>query len=149
MMLNFKDVIFCLINAYSLMHWLVTLLWTVHFTVGAPSVCWAGMAKICSVSLEDHRATYWHIVPDSGTLSRVLTANIQLVIISVSVPAVPNTHTCFHNNRLRLAASAQNLPVLSNSLVLVGAFLQATSRVPRWWIGERPPDMAASCDIYK
>ena len=31
----------------------------------------------------------------------------------------------------------------------VGAFLQATSRVPRWWIGERPPDMAASCDIYK
>ena len=28
-------------------------------------------------------------------------------------------------------------------------FLQATSRVPRWWIGERPPDMAASCDIYK
>jgi len=30
-----------------------------------------------------------------------------------------------------------------------GAFLQATSRVPRWWIGERPPDMAASCDIYK
>ena len=32
---------------------------------------------------------------------------------------------------------------------LVGAFLQATSRVPRWWIGERPPDMAASCDIYK
>jgi len=32
---------------------------------------------------------------------------------------------------------------------LFGAFLQATSRVPRWWIGERPPDMAASCDIYK
>jgi len=32
---------------------------------------------------------------------------------------------------------------------MVGAFLQATSRVPRWWIGERPPDMAASCDIYK
>ena len=32
---------------------------------------------------------------------------------------------------------------------IVGAFLQATSRVPRWWIGERPPDMAASCDIYK
>jgi len=31
----------------------------------------------------------------------------------------------------------------------VGAFLQATSRVPRWWIWERPPDMAASCDIYK
>jgi len=31
----------------------------------------------------------------------------------------------------------------------LGAFLQATSRVPRWWIGERPPDMAASCDIYK
>ena len=30
-----------------------------------------------------------------------------------------------------------------------GAFLQATSRVLRWWIGERPPDMAASCDIYK
>jgi len=30
-----------------------------------------------------------------------------------------------------------------------GAFLQATSRVPRWRIGERPPDMAASCDIYK
>jgi len=75
------------------------------------------MAEICSVLSEDHRATYWHIVPDSGTLSRVLTANIQLVIISVSVPAVPNTHTCFHNNRLRLAASAQNLPVLSNSLV--------------------------------
>jgi len=34
-------------------------------------------------------------------------------------------------------------------LSAVGAFLQATSRVPRWWIGERPPDMAASCDIYK
>jgi len=34
-------------------------------------------------------------------------------------------------------------------IVLTGAFLQATSRVPRWWIGERPPDMAASCDIYK
>jgi len=34
-------------------------------------------------------------------------------------------------------------------LKYVGAFLQATSRVPRWWIGERPPDMAASCDIYK
>jgi len=33
--------------------------------------------------------------------------------------------------------------------LIVGAFLQATSRVPRWWIGERPPDMAASCDIYK
>jgi len=29
------------------------------------------------------------------------------------------------------------------------ALLQATSRVPRWWIGERPPDMVASCDIYK
>ena len=38
-------------------------------------------------------------------------------------------------------------PVLVS--VSVGAFLQATSRVPRWWIGERPPDMAASCDIYK
>jgi len=39
----------------------------------------------------------------------------------------------------------------SNYITLhyVGAFLQATSRVPRWWIGERPPDMAASCDIYK
>jgi len=34
-------------------------------------------------------------------------------------------------------------------LSFLGAFLQATSRVPRWWIGERPPDMAASCDIYK
>jgi len=34
-------------------------------------------------------------------------------------------------------------------LIIIGAFLQATSRVPRWWIGERPPDMAASCDIYK
>ena len=33
--------------------------------------------------------------------------------------------------------------------LIVGAFLQATSRVLRWWIGERPPDMAASCDIYK
>ena len=21
--------------------------------------------------------------------------------------------------------------------------------ITRWWIGERPPDMAASCDIYK
>jgi len=39
--------------------------------------------------------------------------------------------------------------VLSFGAFLVGAFLQATSRVPRWWIGERPPDMAASCDIYK
>jgi len=38
---------------------------------------------------------------------------------------------------------------ISMQLHKVGAFLQATSRVPRWWIGERPPDMAASCDIYK
>ena len=37
----------------------------------------------------------------------------------------------------------------SAKLEFVGAFLQATSRVPRWWIGERPPDMAASCDVYK
>ena len=40
-------------------------------------------------------------------------------------------------------------PFCSWGLSAVGAFLQATSRVPRWWIGERPPDMAASCDIYK
>ena len=39
--------------------------------------------------------------------------------------------------------------ILIWSISIVGAFLQATSRVPRWWIGERPPDMAASCDIYK
>jgi len=31
-------------------------------------------------------------------------------------------------------------------LAAVGALLQATSRVPRWWIGERPPDIVASCD---
>ena len=31
----------------------------------------------------------------------------------------------------------------------LGALLQATSRIPKWWIGERPPDMVASCDIYK
>ena len=38
---------------------------------------------------------------------------------------------------------------LSIQFVWVGALLQATSRVPRWWIGEWPPDMVASCDIYK
>ena len=40
-----------------------------------------------------------------------------------------------------------NLYQLSN--IHPGALLQATSRVPRCWIGERPPDMVASCDIYK
>jgi len=45
--------------------------------------------------------------------------------------------------------SAVKVSVAIHYSVLVGAFLQATSRVPRSWIGERPPDMAASCDIYK
>ena len=48
-----------------------------------------------------------------------------------------------------LQAVGAFLQAVGAFLQAVGAFLQATSRVPRWWIGERPPDMAASCDIYK
>jgi len=52
---------------------------------------------------------------------------------------------------IQLGAVLMFISIFSISVgaFLVGAFLQATSRVPRWWIGERPPDMAASCDIYK
>ena len=31
----------------------------------------------------------------------------------------------------------------------VGAELQATNRVPRWRIGELPPDMEVSCEISR
>ena len=34
-------------------------------------------------------------------------------------------------------------------VVHVGAELQATNRVPRWRIGELPPDMEVSCKISK
>jgi len=61
-----------------------------------------------------------------------------------------HTETMEHNTLHYYLCSHDFIYVyLRWGLSAVGAFLQATSRVPRWWIGERPPDMAASCDIYK
>jgi len=65
---------------------------------------------------------------------------------SVIVEKPPNDGYEFSSNVLKHICIEDYLQV---SNIDVGAFLQATSRVPRWWIGERPPDMAASCDIYK
>jgi len=74
----------------------------------------------------------------------------------LKAPTVKNMH--FKDPRWQTAAILKTTksPFLRNYSTdfdkiwhSVGAFLQATSRVPRWWIGERPPDMAASCDIYK
>jgi len=61
---------------------------------------------------------------------------------------VLETSTC-HRHAFILWCFAEHLHCSLVSVFHAEAFLQATSRVPRWWIGERPPDMAASCDIYK
>jgi len=70
----------------------------------------------------------------------------RLVLHNMSVSAGVTSPRLITSCRLRkyIVTLAQ-----VRGLSAVGAFLQATSRVPRWWIGERPPDMAASCDIYK
>ena len=39
--------------------------------------------------------------------------------------------------------------VCSGAFLQLGPFCRLPAASPRWWIGERPPDMAASCDIYK
>jgi len=74
--------------------------------------------------------------------------NIQIGFTFL-VPAHPGSPGKRAVKRVCVFVCQCNHRLVGAFLQAVGAFLQATSRVPRWWIGERPPDMAASCDIYK
>ena len=77
-------------------------------------------------------------------VSTVVTAVCGMLLCLFSKPILHLSILAFWTNK-----GAMPLQLITIGSMSVGALLQATSRVPRWWIGERPPDMAASCDIYK
>jgi len=115
----------------------------VHYSMAARKACTSSDWRGRKLSVD----TDW-VVADLIFYHAVLWYR-DICCCHVSVCHKPVLYRNDRTNRAGFWHEGFLLPIPHTVLREFGAFLQATSRVPRWWIGERPPDMAASCDIYK